>query len=99
MKIQAIHLVLGGDERLLQFFFHQQGHRLRYTSDEILKYGEEFSINEFILIKLSLELMGHHDNFLLKDLLALDDEFFINALNGILFYKEIPLELEDLCLN
>lgn len=96
-RIQAVHIIFGGDERLLQFFFHQNGPHLRYTPAETLSFGKEFSLNDFIMIQIALELMGTKNSFLLKSIFDLDDEYFINALNGFLYLKEISMQLSDIC--
>lgn len=94
--IQAIHLVFGGDEFLLQFFFHQKGSYPRYTPEKMILFAKDFSNDDFTLIKIALSLM-ESTTVSLKEILALEEEKFINTLNGFLYFKEIPSQLDERC--
>jgi len=98
-KIQAVHRVFRGDEELLQFFFHHKYYQLRHTPDQTVFLALEYSSPHPTLVKVALELMGHPGYLLFKDLLELDNEFFIRVVNALLYYKEIQIELdeEELC--
>lgn len=96
-KIQTINNIFAGDERLLQFLFHHKGPYLRHTVEETLHFASYFSLDEFILVKIALSLMESENFISLNEIFELDDKLFIHVLNGFLYFKEIPMELEDIC--
>lgn len=95
--IHAISYILGGDEHLLQLFYHQQGPYLRYSKSELLKLAKQISDDVHISFTAAMNLLELEIDPKLSELLSLSDEAFLNLVRGLLYYKEI--DWEQVCLS
>ena len=90
LSVHAIHIVIGSDERLLQFLFHHKELRLRLSVDELLDEARVFSRGEFLLIQTAIDLWCGEAKTPLNDLLsALDDQALLRVLQAIAYKREM----------
>ncbi len=89
-RIQIIHLLLGGDERLLQFLFHHKLSRLRCPVGELLNEARGLSRGDYLIVQTAIDLWSGDGGVRLSDLLDVwDDEIFLNFLIALAYKREL----------
>ena len=92
-RIQSIHLVLGGKEDLLMFFFHHKKAELRLEANELLTEARLLNRSDKVLIGVAVDLWTSKTKIRLGALLKiLDDEKLINIVSAVLYHREIDAD-------
>jgi hypothetical protein len=90
IAIHCIHILFGGDERLLQLFFHHKELRLRESPEDLLSEARALSRGEFLLVQVAMDLWCGEGKTNLSDLLtSLDEGNFLRVLQALAYKREM----------
>jgi len=88
--LKSIYILLGGDDRLLEFLFHRWEPKLRVGEDRLLKEAQALSSGERILIQAAVDLWSGNGGVRLGQLIdILDDGNMTNFIKSLCHLREI----------
>lgn len=91
LRIHAVHILLGSDERLLEFLFHHKELRLKASVPELLREAQNISGRDQSLIKIAIDLWCGEANSQFNDLLTVidDDQIRLRILMALAYRLEM----------
>jgi hypothetical protein len=88
LRLKAISILLGEDERLIRFLFHPTKPRLATSSTSIKQKIKSFSKGEQTLLRIALDIWGTYGGIHFDDLYTnLSPTSFMNCINALAFIK------------
>ncbi len=92
--IESIHVLLGHDERLLEFFFHHKHRVPRLPSKELKMEAQLLGPTDWIRVKAALDFWDGSGGTTLSELLRiLSEKDLLQVIRGILHFQEIAQDL------
>ena len=94
---KAIHQVVKKHTKIIDYMFDPKNHRLCADPKDILYEAGILSSSEFLLLQVALDMWSASGNTQIYDLLVnLDEENFINVLNGLLLLRNSNYRVQNL---
>lgn len=89
-RLKAIYLLLGADERLLEFLFDRFSARLRAEPGQLMREVGVFSYGEQLLIRAAMDVWSGSGAITLGQLLdTWDDQCWLQLIRAICHLKEL----------
>ena len=89
-RLEAIYILFGGDDSLLDFFFHHTEPRLRLPSVDLLKAATKLDAEEYFLVRAGAEIWNGEISSTIGGLVKrLDDDRLTNFIKAIVHLREI----------
>lgn len=82
-QFEAISIITSRSPYLMDFLFHPLRSELKNSADELLKEARGFSSEDYLLVKLCLDLWCDQGKFNVHELFNLEPDIFNQALQAL----------------